>query len=708
MKSIVRYNNHILAAFIILLLEVVVFNFGFFKTAGYDERILSISENSPVLSEMDLGQEAEPIIEAEFPPERIDNVFIDVREISGGKWLPEEELKKSAMYVTISVKDEGHEDYYTLGTRQLCPYVKNSMIMDIEPFGRVSALKLTFPNNKNKSCSIDSVRVNCRRPFNFKLSRVVIFMLIYLLLYYLFGMESSTLYVGEIANRKLVVFVLVAVLTMLLISLQFQVLEKDYNQYGKMAESLLGGRVYLEMPVSHPLAEMANPYDRGARDAGDVAYLWDTAFFQGKYYSYFGIVPVLLFFVPFYLLMNGEYLSYGLCQVVILIFMLWGINRLFDRLIKKYAPGMLYKTGMVINTTAMLCTGSLMMVKRTAIYYVAIGCAIMFTAWGLYFWIKSQDAKKASIIYGMLGSLFMALAVGCRPQFALGSFLFFFVCEKQLEEIKNIFKIRKAGNNSAVVLSGRSVVIKSIFSLLLMLFPYVPVAALMMWYNKARFGSVTDFGASYNLTEYDVLHTGFHAKRVVMGLWYYLLQLPSFIPEFPYLRAVNIQTQYMGHIFSEKITGGAIAALPILWFVVYGIFSLKRLKAIRTLKGYLFCLFITVVIVISNAVMGGIAMRYQMDFLLFLMIAALMVIAVFFQGNENSFMLFDGIEVSSKRMSAITNLLCLLTILFCALMLMAQYETPDYSETVNQLTGYADTNNPVLYQKVRDMFGLFY
>ena len=36
-------------------------------------------------------------------------------------------------------------------------------------------------------------------------------------------------------------------------------------------------------------------------------YLWDTAYYEGHYYVYFGVVPVLLFYLPFYLVTGANF-----------------------------------------------------------------------------------------------------------------------------------------------------------------------------------------------------------------------------------------------------------------------------------------------------------------------------------------------------------------------------------------------------------------
>ena len=60
------------------------------------------------------------------------------------------------------------------------------------------------------------------------------------------------------------------------------------------------GQLYLEVEPPQWLVDMDNPYDKGARDelqkqTGE-SYLFDVAYYEGHYYVYFGVLPVLLRF----------------------------------------------------------------------------------------------------------------------------------------------------------------------------------------------------------------------------------------------------------------------------------------------------------------------------------------------------------------------------------------------------------------------------
>ena len=60
------------------------------------------------------------------------------------------------------------------------------------------------------------------------------------------------------------------------------------------------GQIELDLEVDRRLAELENPYDPTQRKQSGARYNWDYALYDGKYYSYFGIAPILTVHAPIY------------------------------------------------------------------------------------------------------------------------------------------------------------------------------------------------------------------------------------------------------------------------------------------------------------------------------------------------------------------------------------------------------------------------
>lgn len=79
---------------------------------------------------------------------------------------------------------------------------------------------------------------------------------------------------------------------------------------------------------------MDNPYDTKRRKNLKVPSEWDTAYFEGKYYVYFGIAPVLFFYLPYYLITGQGFPTVAgtvFCEALFVL----GIVMLLLELVKK-------------------------------------------------------------------------------------------------------------------------------------------------------------------------------------------------------------------------------------------------------------------------------------------------------------------------------------------------------------------------------------
>ena len=70
-----------------------------------------------------------------------------------------------------------------------------------------------------------------------------------------------------------------------------------FEQYGRVADALIHGRVWVDLPVDPALQAVDNPYDAATRSrllADGVQLFWDYAYYDGHWYSYFGVLPAVL------------------------------------------------------------------------------------------------------------------------------------------------------------------------------------------------------------------------------------------------------------------------------------------------------------------------------------------------------------------------------------------------------------------------------
>ena len=167
---------------------------------------------------------------------------------------------------------------------------------------------------------------------------------------------------------------------------------------------------------------MDNPYDRQARDAEGVSYHWDRAYYEGKYYVYFGVMPALVFHLPYYLVTGGAFpnwIGVVLCCAAFVA----GLAKLLWEMCARWWFR-LASFGTFVLADFVLVSGSWILYANyyQDLYCLPISLGLACLVWGLSFWVKATaslngpDVKRA-----VMGSALVALTLLCRPQLFAGA-----------------------------------------------------------------------------------------------------------------------------------------------------------------------------------------------------------------------------------------------------------------------------------------------
>lgn len=630
-------------------LEAFVFNFNHYASQGYNTINM---KNQVTLSETENEQFRASSINhtLEFTNlnTEVHNIKID---FSDGQ--PAQNVD-----ITIHFTDEAHKTYfdsteYTAGvpTVKVATNCDESEYINLNTAGLVGNLKIEITGEDIQyPILIDGVYINAEIPYRFNFTRFLLAAGVLALAYVL--RPRSSIYrcyiVEQPLKSKICIVLTVAVELWLVTSFLFLgsnlvgVATSSYNsgswdgvslvntfevggdnaqQYAELAKSMADGKLYLEEEPPDWLKSMDDPYDKGARDelqkSTGEAYLFDVAYYDGHYYVYFGVVPVLVFYLPFYLLTGANFPTAIGVLVAALAFIL-GCSALLDRFARYHFKKVSLGLYLLLQMPLVFCCGILYLVKFPTFYSLPIMMALAFSVWGLYFWMRGRAAGERAAGWYFAGSLCMALVVGCRPQLTVLSFLAFPLFWRPFITKRHIMTKQGALEFACLIA------------------PYVIVLAGLFWYNSARFGSILDFGANYNLTVNDMTKRGWSVGRLAPALFAYFFQPPNVTGVFPYIQAVNFDTTYMGQTIKEVTFGGIFACLPFLWILPFArrILDLRiRQRATRTIAGVIVVLIsMGVIVALLDAQMAGILQRYYADFsFLFLTAAVLLAFIV----NEN-------------------------------------------------------------------------
>lgn len=380
-------------------------------------------------------------------------------------------------------------------------------------------------------------------------------------------------------------------------------------QYGSLAHSLLNGRLDLLLDPPQSLTEMSNPYDTGLRAEQAPDAMWDIAYYNGRYYVYFGVVPCLLFQLPFELLFGVQDLPNAFGMIVMAVLMIAACFGLVRQALVRWFPDA--SAAAYLLTCVGMAGGSQLyfLLVHSSVYEYAILCGASFVVLALWQWMCAANTpveRRGRLLFHLaLGSLCMALVAGCRPQMEVFAFLALPIFWPRYITEKRLFSRQGLGELAALAL------------------PVLLVAAGLMWYNAARFGSPFDFGANYNLTSNDMTKRGFRLGRIAPALFTDFLSLPVWQAVFPYIQDQKMVTNYVGTTITEPFYGGVLACLPVLWSLGFVPAQRRRLGRRHDLGGVLgWTVAAALLLAVLDCEMAGVLYRYLSDFLPALLFAA--------------------------------------------------------------------------------------
>ena len=394
------------------------------------------------------------------------------------------------------------------------------------------------------------------------------------------------------------------------------------RQYGQLAEAILDGHFYLDDGDIDPrLLAMDNPYDFEARRAMDISYPWDHAFYKGHFYMYFGVVPVFLLFLPFRLIFGVNLAEYQATQIFTAAF-ICGLFAAFALLYKRVFRQMTF--GMYLTLSAAFAVMSVWYgTGAPALYCTAITAGLCMEVWSLFFfvravWAEEGESERKRTVYAFLGSLFGALAFGCRPPIALA----------------NLWVLPMARE----YLRGRKYERNLIRRMLVAASPYLAVGILLMLYNYARFENPFEFGQSYQLTitdqsRYGSLFSQLAETPLLQKLAAYFFAYSPLNQAFPWL-------SYQGIFLNFPILLSGCAGL------------LKRVRnriKERHFGGMLCVMALTVILIAVSDVLWAptVRERYRMDVYWLMGILCFMVIG------------FCASAMPVRRMRVFSSLICI-------------------------------------------------
>ncbi len=406
-----------------------------------------------------------------------------------------------------------------------------------------------------------------------------------------------------------------------------------YDPYVQQFDAFMKGQLHLDVIPDERLALLKNPYDLAERSSNGINYMWDRAYFGGKYYSYFGVAPLLLVYFPFYfitgMLPHAGFVMAVFC-VISAVFFALAVEEYAKISGKKhfgYFPAFCAFSGFLASFALIIARG------QQRFYYIAGMAGMAFSAAFIYFMLKAVGSKKTfkRIIFFALAGISFGLGFHSRVNSVvpLAIIAAVFVV---LWAIKRI-KAKQIGSLFAEMAAlGTPVIIAVIASML---------------YNKARFGGFFDFGTAYQLTISDTSFYEIGLHGVIPAFFHYFLQSFHFVGEFPFIAMNYVAPPDYGRYFYVD-SGIGIFAMPFMLALLLFPVVLKK-KSLGKNKKIIFASALAAIPVTAfvNCCLGGVIFRYTSDISL---LAAFLAAVITLEAAEKALEKFgkDGYAVFKK------------------------------------------------------------
>jgi hypothetical protein len=276
----------------------------------------------------------------------------------------------------------------------------------------------------------------------------------------------------------------------------------------------------------------------------------------------------------------------------------------------------------------------LQMTNNVQFYDIPIFSATVLTIAGASLWISMDKGSGGlNTAKAALGSVCLAAVSLCRPTMLIYGFILLGVI------IRNRFSELKKAEKKGIYKYALSVVL-----------PYAVFAVVCMAYNFLRFGSLFDFGASYNATTYPIEGASLFVPYVIFRAVYeYLLKPPFMAYGFPVASyTVWEKVRQAGNIMVVRVfDGGLLMINPFVWSLALTGFYRKRLSEKKMFGPILLMLVASLFLMVYSTVYtSSIYTRYTLEFSPVILIAGCIMLMEIFDdaaGIKDS-SLFNGIR----------------------------------------------------------------
>jgi len=313
--------------------------------------------------------------------------------------------------------------------------------------------------------------------------------------------------------------------------------------YNELCDAFLNGQVSLKRQPDPRLIALADPYDPALNVRFRVN---DLSYYKGRYFLYMGPAPAIALFVPVRLV-TGSYISQEAASVIFCVFGL-GASLAFISSIRRHCFPKSPLALVLASTLSLALAGGYYVAVRGAIaQQVAISCAFSFSMLSLWACANAAFSDHSSKSWFAVASLAIGIAIAARPNYVFSSALL-------LPPFILWWRQNRTNDRSHLCAA-----------ILCALLPLGVVVATILAYNYARFGRPLEFGAIYQLGNWNQLHLASSGLgNAGENAWRYLFAPAVYSTFFPFAATPS------------WMAVGVLRHVPWLWLLPIGAFFVLR------------------------------------------------------------------------------------------------------------------------------------
>ena len=560
---------------------------------------------------------------------------------------------------TISITDDNFSNTpIPVGSKFFSGTYDRPLYFPLHPYGKLRSIYIAL-SDVNSPVTLNMIKLDDVMPYYFSDIRFLVVLLIAAII---LAVVTFRFYKWEYSSKKLghriaMLCTAAACSASMLIFLVPEAPDNppiEYKEgmdirysdpYVQMFDALQKGQVTLDVEPSDSLKALENPYDSSVRSRDSVDFMWDRAYYNGKYYSYYTIVPVLLFHYPYYFISGGNLPNMNKTTVffgMIGVLFMTGAILAFVKRFNKRPNFLLLILSVIASTTAGGFYLGTFYSSQYSLPSVVSSAFLMLCLWCGVSAFNMIKSKLSYLLFAISGLSF-ALCVASRAPKAISALI-----------LAPLFIAILVGKNHTVKTKVTSAVS--------FLVPVVIGMTALMAYNYVRFDSLLEFGQSYQLTVSNVQANITDISYLPNSFVHYFIHPLTLSGDFPYLSMSYTvfcnNGKYMYEAFCFGVFNFPMILLGTLAMPFF-VWHTRRRKSApyrynkNRIRNYTYVLMFVLMVVTAfmDYCVGGAIDGYIIDILPVMMLMSILVL-IDIQSRMKKFPVLEGKTVCAVSIAA--------------------------------------------------------